>query len=333
MMADAPAVTVATLAEATMESFVAAAVRAPSSHNTQPWLFELGDATIDVFADRSRALPVNDPQDRELTISCGAALFNVRVAAAHAGFATAIEPLPHEHAPEFLASLWIVAGHPEQALAALHPEIERRRTYRRTFGAEPVSADVDALLAAAVRAEGASLVTVSGGARDALADLVAEGDRRQFADRRWRRELASWMHLQRRGDGLAVGAVSLPFTRLVLRSLNLGASTAARDHALARSAPLLVVLTTPNDSAADWLMAGQALQRLLLTASALGLQAGFLNQPCQVGELRHRLHRQLDMADADTAGDRGVAQLVLRLGHPDLPSKPSPRRPPSDVCR
>ena len=35
--------------------------------------------TVELLADRTRALPVNDPQDRELTISCGCALFNLRV--------------------------------------------------------------------------------------------------------------------------------------------------------------------------------------------------------------------------------------------------------------
>ena len=59
-----------------------AAVQAPSSHNTQPWLFRVEDGAVHLLADRTRALPVNDPDDRELTISCGCALLNLRVAAA-----------------------------------------------------------------------------------------------------------------------------------------------------------------------------------------------------------------------------------------------------------
>lgn len=43
------------------------AVLAPSSHNTQPSLFHVSHSTIDLFADRDRALPVNDPNDRDLT--------------------------------------------------------------------------------------------------------------------------------------------------------------------------------------------------------------------------------------------------------------------------
>lgn len=54
------------------------AILAPSSHNTQPWRFLIQHDTVQVCADRRRALPVTDPFDRELLISCGAALFNLR---------------------------------------------------------------------------------------------------------------------------------------------------------------------------------------------------------------------------------------------------------------
>lgn len=58
---------------------IAYAVLAPSSHNTQPWRFQIeGDALL-LFADRSRAMPVVDPQHRELIMSCGAALFNTAI--------------------------------------------------------------------------------------------------------------------------------------------------------------------------------------------------------------------------------------------------------------
>lgn len=67
---------------------------APSSHNTQPWRFCTSGDRVELYADRTRALPFNDPEDRELTISCGCALMNTRVAAAEAGLAMSAEVLP-----------------------------------------------------------------------------------------------------------------------------------------------------------------------------------------------------------------------------------------------
>src|SRR5262245_51774724 len=75
------------------------AVRAPSSHNTQPWLFRVREAAVEIHADLARALPVNDPHNRELYISCGAALFNLEVAAARAGVGTKTTPLPDPSNP------------------------------------------------------------------------------------------------------------------------------------------------------------------------------------------------------------------------------------------
>lgn len=60
--------------------------RARSSHNTQPWPFKVSDGRVELHADRTRALPVNDPYDRGLTISCDAALFNFEVVAAAPGY-------------------------------------------------------------------------------------------------------------------------------------------------------------------------------------------------------------------------------------------------------
>src|SRR5690242_4716936 len=63
------------------------AVLAPSSHNTQPWRFALREDSVEVYADRSRALRVVDPDGRELAISCGAALFHLRLAMRALGYA------------------------------------------------------------------------------------------------------------------------------------------------------------------------------------------------------------------------------------------------------
>ena len=84
----------AQLTEADERVLLAAATAAPSLHNSQPWLFEIEDGQVRVYANPSRHLTRSDPTGRSLLISCGAALFNLRVAAEHLGFHPRVHVLP-----------------------------------------------------------------------------------------------------------------------------------------------------------------------------------------------------------------------------------------------
>ena len=81
------------------------AILAPSGHNTQPWLFGLSQEALCLYADRTRALPAVDPEDRELTISGGAALGTLRIALHHFGYAGQVERFPTPQDPDLLARI------------------------------------------------------------------------------------------------------------------------------------------------------------------------------------------------------------------------------------
>lgn len=305
-------------------ALVHAASLAPSSHNTQPWLFRLGEKRIDVLADRTRALPVNDPNDREMTISCGCALMNLRVAAAAQGQQAAFELLPDAAAPDLLATVRLVPAPSPQHLAELHAAIELRRTHRERFSETAITAGSVHELADVVRDEGAMLAVLeTTEQRSSAAELVGQGDAVQWADAHWRRELAAWMHPRRCGDGLTVPDLAVPIAQLVVRTFDMGKGMAAKDQQISDESPVLAVLGTQGDSARDWLIAGQALQRLLLAAARQGLQASFLNQPVQVPALRPALQR--------VSGSVGHPQVLLRLGVPRRAVPAAPRRKLTDL--
>ena len=309
------------------------AILAPSSHNTQPWKFLITDEAVLLCADRSRSLPVIDPYDRELVISCGAALFNLRVALARFAITTEIELLPQASDPDILARIAFVPGALIPAgLAELFDAIPRRRTNRLAFADEPAPAVLEDKLRAAAAHEGVDATVLRAAPeRGRVAELISQADRLQFSDPHFRRELASWIHPSRRNDGMPAFSPGMapltdaatPIAAMVIRTFDVGHGVAAAHQALARGSPMLAVLATRTDNQEAWLATGQALERLLLVATAAGFSAAYLNQPIEVPDLRARLASDLATAR--------YPQLILRIGRgPAIP--PSPRRPLADVC-
>jgi hypothetical protein len=286
---------------------------------------------LDLLADRARGLPVVDPQDRALVMSCGAALFTLRVALRRFGCRDVVTPFPDPHDPDLLARVTLDGTHQTtDEEIALFMAIPKRRTSRLPFdGRKPPEALLLGLQTAAVR-EGAWLHVFEALDRDVLADLIAEGDRLQMADRHFRRELAAWMtpNRSRSRDGipgyaLGMGDLMSAAGPLVIRTFDLGTGRAAKDRELALGSPALAAVGTVGDAPRDWLAAGQAVQHVLLRAWIDGLAASFLNQPVEVPELRQRLQV--------LTGYQGFPQLILRFGFGGQGAKPTPRRPVADV--
>ena len=108
---------------------VRCAVMAPSSHNSQPWQFKILKDGMMLMLDRRRALPVVDPYDREMIISCGAALFNTRVALAYAGKRARIDVRPDSMDEDLLVRITLDGDElvsQDGALASLYPAARLR---------------------------------------------------------------------------------------------------------------------------------------------------------------------------------------------------------------
>lgn len=309
------------------------AVLAPSSHNSQPWHFIVDNECITLCADRMRALPVVDPFDRELTISCGAALFNLRTALNHCGLTYRITLFPSEMDPDMLACVSVSdRGFLDESLIPLFSAIPERATVRKPFSKTLVAESMKRSLIEAGEMEGARVVCIDDTARRTrIADLIAEADALQFSDPCFRRELACWIHPKRSNDGMpadtagvaALLNLAVPVAASAIRTFDVGEGMVAMHEKLLAGSPLLLVLATDSDDREAWLAAGQALQRVLLSATAFGLSASYLNQPIEIAPLRERLRK---IADLDAS-----PQLLLRIGYGPKIIERAPRRPLSDV--
>ena len=307
------------------------AVTAPSSHNTQPWLFRLRGDKVDVIADRTRALPVVDPHDRELTISCGAAIGMLRIALRGFGYESAAELLPNADEPDLLATVELGTRRGATVTEVnLRDAILRRRTARVRFEHMRPSQQVIAMLQETAARQYAVLRFFSSESdRARLSTLICESDRLQFADPSFRRELASWMHARHGAsrDGMSLSSMGVPdiltpISALALRTFDVGGGRAAESTEIVEFTPALAVLATDRDCVEEWLLAGQALAHVLVTATVAGLSTGYLNQPIETPGLRLRL--------AEMIAPHSFPQLIIRFGSgPAIP--PSSRRSVDEV--
>jgi nitroreductase len=306
-----------------VDDLLAAATAAPSIHNTQPWRFKVSEDTIELRADPERMLPIIDPAGRAVYLACGAALLNLRLAAAVAGREPVVQLLPHPDQPLLLATVRLGGPHQAgQTERELHTAITMRHTNRGPFSADRVPPGVWAELADAAQVEGAILHMLDRDETARVLYLARDAERGLLANPAYRAELAQWAGGARDRDGIPDGSLGPRSPRPAgqVREFTPGRPAPA-GHAWFEEDPQLAVLSTRFGGEAHWLQAGQALQRVLLTATARGIAVSPLTPP-------------LETADAwlvrDPRSGREEPQMILRLGY-GLPVPPTPRRPVLEV--
>jgi nitroreductase len=302
-----------------------AAISAPSIYNSQPWRFRLGHGFIDLYADDSRRLPVVDPAGRELAISVGAALLNLRVAILCHHRIPLVRLLPDPHQPRLAARITLgPPTRPDATVLALAAAIPRRRTNRRPFTSVPIPPEVLEELTTAASIEGGQLAVLDETARREVLAVVRSADIRLRNDPRYRDELTAWTSSDPGHDDGVARTEFGPWDAvetLPLRDFGLTRPTEPRRSAQFEPDPTLVILSTAKDGPEQWLRAGQSLERVLLTATVRGLASTPMTQPLEIPELR-------ELVSPDTG--TSVAQVILRLGYgPACPA--SSRRPLREV--
>ncbi|MFC7535631.1 Acg family FMN-binding oxidoreductase [Actinoplanes sp. GCM10030250] len=298
-----------------------AAGNAPSILNTQPWLWRVHPNRLDLFANRDRRLTAGDPQGRQLTLSCGAALHHARIALAADGWAAHVTRLPKASDPDLLATL-VVSGRTPVTMEAIRlaHAMHIRHTDRRLVIERPIPEVGIQAIAAAARAEGNLHILTA----DDVADLGSAAGRAaavEAGDAQIAAELMYWTGRTRlSGTGLPASVLPDHPTQTSVPGRDFGRPGTLPVGAGHDRAAVYALLFGDGDGPLDWLHAGESLSAAWLTATTIGVSVVPLSGVVEVAGTCHTLRRLL-------AG-LGHPYLALRLGiaNPE-PHRPSPRTP------
>lgn len=324
--------------EGKLKFLVRFGILAPSSHNAQPWRFRIGETCIDVFADFSRRLPLSDEKGRMLYTALGCAIENIRIAADHYGYATAVEyDKGLEHGlVEHVARLHV--REPRQSpeslyQPALFDALPKRASYRARYRTDPLPDSItQTLKELSGDGEVSFLIIGEQQAKARIAALMGSAMKTKMTDGDFRNELAGWLrtNLSKKQDGMPGFGheMSLPVSILapfILRWIDVSEVEKKKAMARVRNFPATCLIVSSKDHARAWVKTGELLERLLLALHTQGMAASIMAAIIEDAPSRKSLE---DLISSGHEAMRGwLPQAFFGFGFPLKSVLHSPRRP------
>ncbi len=290
------------------------AIKAPSGHNTQPWLFKIYDSEIDIYPDFTKSLPVVDPDNRELFVSLGCATENLCIAASHKGYRTDVTITDNG-----VIKIMLSQDSPNM-VSSLYPQISIRQTNRSVYNGRIIHDDSIAVLKniGAEACIGVHFVKNGTPEYQIISEMVYKGNSIQMSNKKFKEELQQWMrynkkHQNETEDGLSYavfGAPNIPrfIAKLIIKRAINEKSQNKNDRKRIESSSHFILLTTSKNTVEQWINLGRTLERILLKTTEMGISHAYLNQPNEVNELSLEMAKKLGLSNE-------YPTVLIRVGY------------------
>lgn len=310
-----------------IKSLLKYVILAPSGYNSQPWKFKLGEDSLEILPDYSRARLKTDPDYREFYMSLGAAAFNLEVAAKHFGIFYQKSYLIDEKKQNYSIIFSFLPNKVPLIDSPLFSAISTRHTNRFPYLNQKISKFLIQELRSLPHPNTIDLhIITRPGNITALAKLIDHSFLLWSRQQALVEELEGWLRddLESSPDGLPTGVINLYKLAINLKyflhpkdpQVN---STLLKSQDLAKNSSILLVISTKKDSVLDYFQAGEFFELIALTLASKNYATDFFNYPLILKKTRQELSHLVESSN--------FPQLLFRLGKPSIQTPRTSRRP------
>lgn len=307
------------------------AILAPSTHNCQPWLFKiLENNSCELYLDKKIKLKEADPNEKCAYISMGCCLENLVVAAKAFGVykgdlhkinqKTGLVAEVSFRDPKDAAQADKESGELVEAMVA-------RKNSRGFFKPNKISKKLIGSIQTKIDDKDLEVTFIDDKSKiEKLAKITAEGIKRIYKRKSFRRELASWIHgnLSSKYDGMPGRSLHIPtplslIFPTVLKFVNVSPGIAVANYKSFSSAPLVCVLGTKSENVDGWLKMGRNIERLMLEFNRAGVQTSIFLASVDEESLCEEVKKEISA--------KYKPQFVFCAGYMERDQKHTPRHP------
>lgn len=300
------------------------AILAPSSHNTQPWFFKIKGNFIEVKANMNRALPISDPTHRELFISLGTSIENLKEALEAYNFKFSLE-IFYDCKDELVARFAIEQLKEDKEInEEVLNSIISRRNNRFLYQEKNIPKEF-LEWAESLKDDSISIcLTHDKLVREKIVDVVLNSIETAFSDKKFRQELSYWVKpsLNKYKDGIPGNNIGIPFlfsflAPYMIKFFNIFKLQRKSEKNILNSAPILGLISVKEDNIYNWIKSGMLYEEIALKAERNNIKTAVLAAPVEIKEFYKDLQQILNTSFRP--------QIFFRLGYSNKIQPQSPR--------
>lgn len=318
--------------QAQLEFLIKFAVLAPSSHNSQPWKFQVSDRSIWVFANLERRLKDSDRNNRQMFLSLGCAITNILIAGDYLGLAGQVFLEPNSGDSTCAARLDFSLGEKkDKETNHLIFSIPRRVNNRHPYETQAPDTKTIASIKDLITADLNIKFISDKATKNKLAEIAVEAGIHAMTKRPFRMELARYLKSNLTGSPLGMPAfgMNIPtpasfFVPWAVRLANVNRLNKYSElKLLTKETPMLGIINTERDTPSAWLTAGQIYQKISLISCQNRLATAVWAAPVQISNYYQEIQKVLNT--------KFRPQFFFRIGYTKYATPHSPRLSADEV--